>query len=689
MAFKAFGEQLSGIAVPHYTMSAHDSQEPSFIHEKLKGQVTLSIKEALDKATGVLSNLHRVQSYLDVIKTMTSSRTVAHPEGIHSALDQVKSLRNDTATLLQTIYLAEIGLQSMQEFDKPGNQLISAVSDTLSNGNGGITSDHQHTVTPTEGGVMVVDVDMPGDIDFGAPSTAKKDTDLSAVIFACTHCGRRFATQRFEDNQLCKTCRLSVAQGPAPAPAAGSSNAPISASQGDTVPTYSSTPIFQKPGRGGKRGNIPPMSCKICNVSFHYKRCLFRHLKENHSGIDVNNLQKYIDATSNQPVKKPKMGEDTSLCVNIGSDVHSSIGDSSGHSDSGLVSHVDPSIGQVGGAPSSEGLAAESLLTSSGILSLDGDMVEGLPLNQSLNDDSKIKPGSQFICTSCSKVFDRPYRLQRHMQIHNPNRPRVSCDICDRTFTRLDTLENHMKCLHTEERPFRCVVESCNKTFATQSTLFHHQKTHTNGKPYNCHECDMSFALLNEYKLHMKDSHSDTQDLRCSECYRVFVSAAEVDKHKLAEHRLECEICGKTFARLAYLKMHVQIHDGDNLFNCQFCSTGFDTEYAYKQHLRIHPEYQTARRTYHCQVCEKVFQHPSNLVVHYRSQKHRERTSGLDINTSSILSTIEGNDLSREMGALVDEVTMSSDEDNLIQSIADNDDTDDYGPTVVTTETKA
>eukprot|EP00731_Ephydatia_muelleri_P021415 Em0014g6a len=642
-------------------MSAHDSQEPSFIHEKLKGQVTLSIKEALDKATGVLSNLHRVQSYLDVIKTMTSSRTVAHPEGIHSALDQVKSLRNDTATLLQTIYLAEIGLQSMQEFDKPGNQLISAVSDTLSN----------------------------GDIDFGAPSTAKKDTDLSAVIFACTHCGRRFATQRFEDNQLCKTCRLSVAQGPAPAPAAGSSNAPISASQGDTVPTYSSTPIFQKPGRGGKRGNIPPMSCKICNVSFHYKRCLFRHLKENHSGIDVNNLQKYIDATSNQPVKKPKMGEDTSLCVNIGSDVHSSIGDSSGHSDSGLVSHVDPSIGQVGGAPSSEGLAAESLLTSSGILSLDGDMVEGLPLNQSLNDDSKIKPGSQFICTSCSKVFDRPYRLQRHMQIHNPNRPRVSCDICDRTFTRLDTLENHMKCLHTEERPFRCVVESCNKTFATQSTLFHHQKTHTNGKPYNCHECDMSFALLNEYKLHMKDSHSDTQDLRCSECYRVFVSAAEVDKHKLAEHRLECEICGKTFARLAYLKMHVQIHDGDNLFNCQFCSTGFDTEYAYKQHLRIHPEYQTARRTYHCQVCEKVFQHPSNLVVHYRSQKHRERTSGLDINTSSILSTIEGNDLSREMGALVDEVTMSSDEDNLIQSIADNDDTDDYGPTVVTTETKA
>lgn len=412
------------------------------------------------------------------------------------------------------------------------------------------------------------------------------------------------------------------------------------------------------------------MSCKICNVSFHYKRCLFRHLKENHSGIDITNLHKYIDASSNHVVKKPKTGEeDSSLCVNIGSDINSSVADSSSHSDGGLVGHTDPTIAQVV-APSSlgEGIAAVSLL-SSGALSLDGDLSSGSPLDKSLTDDSKIKPGSQFVCTNCSKVFDRPYRLQRHMQIHNPNRPRVSCHICDRTFTRLDTLENHMKCLHTEERPFRCMVEACNKTFATQSTLFHHQKTHTNGKPYNCHECNTSFALLNEYKQHMKDSHADTQNLRCSDCYKVFVSSAELDQHKLVEHRLECEMCGKTFARLAYLKLHIQIHDGDNLFNCQFCSTGFDTEYAYKQHLRIHPEYQTAKRTYHCQVCEKVFQHPSNLVAHYRSQKHREKTSGLDINTSSILSTIEGGDL-QEMGALVE--TMSSDEDNLIQSIADN-----------------
>ena len=173
--FQPFGEELackvanSGAII---TMSSHDTQEPSFLHEKLKDQVTLSIKEALDKATAVLSNLHRVQSYLDVIKTMTPSRGASHVEGVHRALDQVKSIRNDTATLLQTIYLAEIGLQSMHEVDK---HAVPILGDTVSNGHSVMALADHRALTPAEGGVMVVDVDMPGDIDFGVPTVAKKD----------------------------------------------------------------------------------------------------------------------------------------------------------------------------------------------------------------------------------------------------------------------------------------------------------------------------------------------------------------------------------------------------------------------------------------------------------------------------------------------------------------------------------
>ena len=87
-------------------------------------------------------------------------------------------------------------------------------------------------------------------------------------------------------------------------------------------------------------------------------------------------------------------------------------------------------------------------------------------------------PSYRYNCTICSKTFDRPYRLQRHLQIHNPNRPRVQCQFCDRSFTRIDTLENHVKSLHSNERPFKCTFEGCDKSFPLNSALVHHLKVH-------------------------------------------------------------------------------------------------------------------------------------------------------------------------------------------------------------------
>ena len=89
--------------------SNSESQEP--LQERLKDQVSVSIKEALDKANTVLTNLHRVQSYLDVIRILSTHRS---GDVIKNALEQIHAARNDTATLLQHIYLTEIGLQSLQ-----------------------------------------------------------------------------------------------------------------------------------------------------------------------------------------------------------------------------------------------------------------------------------------------------------------------------------------------------------------------------------------------------------------------------------------------------------------------------------------------------------------------------------------------------------------------------------------------
>ena len=101
---------------------------------------------------------------------------------------------------------------------------------------------------------------------------------------------------------------------------------------------------------------------------------------------------------------------------------------------------------------------------------------QGEPPKEGGEGEEGVAMRDKYVCQTCNKMFDRPYRLQRHIQIHNPDRPRVTCHLCDKAFTRVDTLENHMKCLHSNDRPFKCTFSGCLKRFPLQSALVHHLK---------------------------------------------------------------------------------------------------------------------------------------------------------------------------------------------------------------------
>ena len=467
---------------------------------------------------------------------------------------------------------------------------------------------------------------------------------MGVVITNCMTCNRKFASNQVDPHQggKCKNCRstgtpsASIAQVNVPTSVIKTLLTPTTTSQ----PMLSSTPHKSTSGSKSKIRKIsnPPISCKVCGISFVYRRCLFRHLRENHPGIDLNKIYDYIETekTVENPVEDESAlvpgSQNTSMNVTVGSEVIPLEVDESGIAD-------PPPLGRV----------LEESPVVSGHDASQNDRI-------GLGDPEK----RVYTCTICNKVFDRPYRLTRHIQIHDPNRPRVSCQICDRSFTRYDTLENHVKTMHSDERPYNCQYPSCSKTFATQSALINHLKVHTDGKPYKCLECDSSFTLLLEYKLHVRSVHPNTEN-RCNDCYKVFPSPEELETHRSVEHRLECEICGKSFARLAYLQLHVQVHSGEHTYNCKFCSQGFDSEYAYKQHMKTHPEKQRSnKRGFHCQLCEIGFEEPSNLIAHYRTQEHRDKANSLGIGAdTTILNTIEG-DLS-DMNDLVNEVAMATD----------------------------
>lgn len=70
--------------------------------------------------------------------------------------------------------------------------------------------------------------------------------------------------------------------------------------------------------------------------------------------------------------------------------------------------------------------------------------------------------------------------IQECVQSHNTGKTLYECHICGKRLTHKRSLNNHMLG-HTNDMPVKCPY--CPKTFATQSALAGHRRTHTGEKP--------------------------------------------------------------------------------------------------------------------------------------------------------------------------------------------------------------
>jgi uncharacterized Zn-finger protein len=74
----------------------------------------------------------------------------------------------------------------------------------------------------------------------------------------------------------------------------------------------------------------------------------------------------------------------------------------------------------------------------------------------------------------------------------------------------------------------------------------------------------------------------------------------------------ECDVCEKVFDRPSNLAIHMRTHTKEKPYECEVCEKRFSDSGNLTKHMRIH----TDERPYECDMCEKRFRQSGHLKSH-------------------------------------------------------------------------
>lgn len=160
---------------------------------------------------------------------------------------------------------------------------------------------------------------------------------------------------------------------------------------------------------------------------------------------------------------------------------------------------------------------------------------------------------------------------------------------CNKSFKSESGLNLHMR-RHTDEFPYVCW---CGRKFSNSHKFdLHQHKQHVIGKSrayrykrtLKCRICNVTVHSESGRKVHEAKHNNEVHT--CHLCSKTFACESYLKRHlRTHETNLPCPVCNKVFHYKAHLGHHMNIHIGAEL-KCHLCNFTSKHQQSYRRHMK-------------------------------------------------------------------------------------------------------